>query len=261
MCVSMSHISALCVHIIMHTIYMYAHVCKCVVHLYAYHVNVFVCAIVSTNVSQCMLYQCVQTYTYKWRTFIRWNQLLLPAGRQATMRQDCPFGAFPPFVVPPTGCCWGIQRSYHPRAQTSQTLLPRHLLLPLTHWCSTGKISPARLLELKRSLKNCLYHQGSASQSWRTSHCLELLLHFPLLHHHFLLHLKLCPLLHAHSVGSFPRYWPQLCLFQMNPASHWLWLLLSWPPLPLQPGNVQNSEQLLPHSQTLPKLWCCPEHT
>lgn len=63
----MSHISALCVHINMHTTYTYAHVCMCVVHLYAYHVmSVCVCAIVSTYVSQCMLYQCVQTYTYKW---------------------------------------------------------------------------------------------------------------------------------------------------------------------------------------------------
>lgn len=75
MCVSMSHISALCVHINMHTMYMYACVymcvtlicipCKCV------YVCVCVCAIVSTYVSQCMVYQCVQTYTYKQGGLIR----------------------------------------------------------------------------------------------------------------------------------------------------------------------------------------------
>lgn len=177
------------------------------------------------------------------------------------MRQGCPFGAFPPFAVPPTGCCWGIPQSCPPRAQTAQTLPPRHLLPPLTRWCSIGKISPARVLGLKRVLKNCLYHRDSASQSQRTSHSLELLLHFLLLHHHFRFHLKLCPLLPAHSPGSCLHCWPQLCLFQMNPASHRPLPLLSWHLLCLQPGNVQNSERLLPHSQTPPGLWCCPEHT
>lgn len=175
------------------------------------------------------------------------------------MRQDCPFGAFPPFEVPPTGCCWGIPQSCHPRAQTSQTLLHRHLLLPLPRWCSTGKIYPARVLGQKRFLKNSLYHRDFAKQSQRTSHHLEPLLHFPLHYHHF--HLKLCLLVPAHSLESYLHCWPQLCLFQMNPVSHWPQPLLSWPVLPLQPGNVQNSEQLPPRSQTPPGLWCCPEHT
>ena len=262
MCVSMSHISALCVCtliciplICMHMLYM----CSTLICIPCK--SVCVCAIVSTYVSQCMMYQCVQTYMYKWNGLIRWNQLLLPAGHRATMRQGCPFGAFPPFAVPPTGCCWGIQQSCPPRIQTSQSLLPQHLLPPQTHCCSTGKISPAQVLGLKRCLKNCLYLQDFASQSQRTSHYREPLRHFPLLHHHFKFHTRLFLLLLAHSQGSCLHCWPQWCLFQMNPVSHQPRPLLSWPPLSLQPGNVQNSEPLLPHSQTLPGSWCCPEHT
>lgn len=48
MCVSMSHISALCVHINLHTTYTYAHVCICVVHLYV--MRVCVCVYVCVRV-------------------------------------------------------------------------------------------------------------------------------------------------------------------------------------------------------------------
>lgn len=177
------------------------------------------------------------------------------------MLRGCPFGAFPPFAVPPTGCCWGIPQSCPPRAQTSQTLPRQHLLPPLPHWCSIGKIFPAQVLGLKKFLKNYLYHRDSARQSQRTSRYLEPLRRFPLLHHHhFHFHL-LCPLVLAHSPGSYLHCWPQLCLFQMNPAFRRSLPLLNRAPLPLRPGNVQNSEQLRPHSQTPPGLWCCPERT
>lgn len=177
------------------------------------------------------------------------------------MQQDCPFGAFPPFEVPPTGCCWGIQQSCRPRARTSQTLLHQHLLRPQPRWCSTGKISPARVLGLRRFPKNFLYHRDSAKRSQRTSHHPGLLLHLPHHYHHFHFRRKLCLLVPAHSLESYLHCWLQLCLFQMSPASHWRPPHLSWRLLPLQPGNVQNSEQLPPHLQTPPGLWCCLGHT
>lgn len=173
------------------------------------------------------------------------------------MQQDCPFGVFPPFEVPPTNCCWDILSPSRPRVQLSQTLLRCRYRLPPPHWCSTGKISPAPFLGLKRTLKDSLYHRDSAKQSQKTSSYLEPLRRL-LRYCHWYFQLKVGQVGPAHFREGCFHWWPQLCLSQMNPVSHWLPKL---PSCQLQPGNEQSSERLPLHSQTLPGLLCCPEHT
>lgn len=175
---------------------------------------------------------------------VRWSQPLLPAGHQATGQLGCPFGACPPFGVHPTSCCWSNLGSHHPRAQTSLPLPVPPLSQP--RWRSTEQKYQAQDLGLRWPLESCPYHPKFASR--KAPHYPE-----PLLPRCFLLLLLL-----VHSPGSPRRCCPWLCAFLTSPG---LPLPLGWPPPHLQPGNVQNSEPLPPHSQTPPGLWCSPEHT
>lgn len=183
---------------------------------------------------------------------LRWSQHPHLIGPLAAARLGCPSGDDLQVPGTPRGCCWGtLLRSFHPCHPTNPAFQPPSLLpRPPRFRCSTVQRCPAQDPEWWTGPRCYLCSLGSAIQSSNAQ-----LLHFPRLQlwiHLLPLLLHCCLLFHLHY-----RWLPLQMLWaqslQSLPWFHYFLLLL--------PGNVQCSEPRLLHSQTLPRWWCCPEHT